>query len=674
MATIKGMREGMKPVMWAVAVAFVASLFFVGVTTLRKTLRGESRGPVVVEIDGNKIGQEDFERIFYREMGVRYRRFQRESNRAPTQEEERALRVTTANAVVNQIVLKELTLREARRMGLRVTDEDVRTLVEREPLFQTDGEFDRRKYENFTLEETGMTPGEFEAWLREHILMDRVFTMVGSAARVSEAEVKAHFDEEGEKVRVAYVFLPASLEPKVKPSEEALKAYYSAHLAKYHLGRRVSIRYVLLDLAQQRKEVKASEAEVKEYYERNKNVYADAGQIRCRHILFAVPPGEDDSAWEAARAKAERAAARAREGEDFAKLAQELSEDPGSAREGGDLGFFPKGRTDPDFEAAAFALEEGEISGPVKSIYGYHVIKREPDFEPFEEQADEIKKMLETQAAENGALTHATALAQRVGAGGDLAAEAAALGLKVEEAGPFEAAGTVGDLGWQQRLAEEAFTLEVGGTGSVLPVVDFDPRAPGRRSLRGYVVYQVAARYEPGPAPFDEVKETVARDWRRDEALAAVSAAAGDLYRRAKEAGDVAAAAKAAGADYGETAAFNRLAPAPELDRDYGVAAAAFDAKVGEVVGPLRTASGYYVVKVLEKTPADPALYATRADQYRAGLLDERRRYVLEEWYRDLIARARIKNNLSAYLGAEEEEGPGERESGFDIPFGVLGY
>jgi peptidyl-prolyl cis-trans isomerase D len=672
--TIKGMREGMKPVMWVVAVVFVASLFFVGVTTLRKTLRGEGRGPAVVEIDGDKIGQEDFERIFYREMGLRYRHFQRESNRAPTQEEERGLRVTTVNAVVNQIVLKELTLREARRMGLRITDEDVRILIEKMPIFQTDGEFDQRKYENTTVEEAGMAPGEFEAWLRDEILMNRVFAMVGSAARVSEAEVKARFDEEGEKVRVAYAFLPASLEPTVKPSEEALKTYYSAHLAKYHSGRRVSIRYVLVDLAKQRKEVKASEAEVKEYYERNKHVYADAGQIRCRHILFAVPPGEEERAWEEARAKAEKAAARARAGEDFAKLAQELSEDPGSAREGGDLGFFPKGRTDQGFEAAAFALKEGEISGPVKSIYGYHVIKREPDFAPFEEQADEIKEMLETQAAENRALTLATDLAQRVGAGGELAAEAAALDLKVEKAGPFEAAGTVGDLGWQQRIAEEAFTLDAGGTGSVLPVVDSDPRAPARRRLRGYVVYQVAARLEPGPAPFDEVKETVARDWRRDEALAAVSAAAGDLYRRAKEAGDVAAAAEAAGADYGETAAFNRLAPAPELGADYGVAAAAFDAQTGQVIGPLRAPSGYYVVKVLEKAPADPTLYATRADEYKARLLDERRRRMLEEWYRDLVARARIKNDLSAYLGAEQEEAPGEREGGFDMPLGPLGY
>ncbi len=674
MPTIKGMREGMKPVMWAVAVAFVVSLFYLGATTFRKALRGEGRGAVVVEIDGKKIGQEDFERIFYREMGLRYRRFQRESNRALTQEEERALRVETANDVVNRIILEELALREARRMGLRVTDEDVRTQIEKAPLFQTDGEFDRRKYENFTVEEAGMTPGEFEAELRNDVLIKKVFAMVGAAGRVSEAEVKARFDEEGEEVRVAYAFLPVSLEPKAKPSEEALKAYYSAHLDKYHMGRRVGIKYVLVDLAEQRKGVKASEAEVKEYYERNKNVYADAGQIRCRHILFAVPPGEDDRAWEEARAKAEKTAARARAGEDFAKLAQELSEDPGSAREGGDLGYFPKGGMDPDFEAAAFALKVGEMSGPVKSIYGYHVIKREPEFLPYEEQADEIKEMLETQAAENRAVTLATGLAQRVGEGGDLAAEAAALGLKVEGADPFEATGTVGDLGRQQRLGAEAFKLDVGATGSVLPVVDFDPRVPGRGRLRGYVVYEVTARLEPGPAPFSEVKEKVAREWRRDEALASVSAAAGDLYRRAKEAGGVAAAAKAAGVDYGETAAFNRLAPAPELGGDYGVAAAAFDAQVGQVVGPLRAPSGYYVVEVLEKTAADPTLYATRADEYKARLLYERGQRMLVEWYRDLEARARIKNNLSAYLGAEEEEEPGERESGFDMPFGVLGY
>ncbi len=672
MATIRKIREGMKPVMWAVAVAFVASLFFVGASTLRRIVGGETHGPTIVEIDGKKIGQSEFDPIFYREMRLRYQRLQRESERPLTEAAERDLRLSTANAVLNQIVMKELVLREARRMDLRVSDEEIRILLENNPNFQAGGSFDRRKYETFVAEQQGMTPGEFESWLRDAILMDRVFEMVSAAARVSDAEVKARFDEETEKVRVAYAFLPATPDAEAKPSDGELKAYYSAHLDDYRLPQRVRIRYAFVDLDKTRKGIEISEAQVREYYERNKAVHFDAGEIRCRHILFEVEPGQPESAWEDARRRAAAAAARIRAGEDFAKLAEELSDDPGSASRGGDLGFFGRGRLDPDFEEAAFALEEGELSGPVKSVFGYHVVKREKDVPAFEEQADEIREMLGKQLGEDQAMATAMELTARAAGEADLAVEAGALGLKVVEPEPFAAGDPIGELGWQRHLAEEAFALDVGEVGSALPVTEPATRGAAG-SLRGFVVYQVTAKLEPGPAPFDKVKDRVVADWRRDKALEAVAGRAGELFRGAKERGNLEAAARAFGATYGETPAFTRTAPAGQLGGDYGVAAAAFDAPQGDVVGPLRTPAGFYVVEVLEKEAADAALYATRGDEYRTRLLSQRRQLILAEWYRDLVARARIKNNLSAYLGAQEK-GTAERGDEFDMPFSALGY
>ncbi len=672
MAAIRKMREGMKPVMWAVAVAFVASLFFVGARTLREIMRGETAGATIVEIDGKKIGQGEFEPIFSREMRLRYQRLQRESERPLTEAAERDLRLATANAVLNQIVMKELVLREARRMGLRVSDEEVRILLENNPNFQSGGSFDRRKYETFVAEQQGMTPGEFESWLRDAILMDRVFEMVSAAARVSDAEVKARFDEETEKVRVAYAFLPATPDAEAKPSDGELKAFYSAHLDDYRLPQRVRIRYAFVDLEKTRKGIEISAAQVREYYERNKAVHFDAGEIRCRHILFEVEPGQPESAWEDARRKAAAVAARIRAGEDFAKLAEELSDDPSSAARGGDLGFFGRGRLDPDFEEAAFALEENELSGPVKSVFGYHVVKREADVPAFEEQADEIREMLGKQLAEDQAMATAMELTARAAGEADLAAEAGALGLKVVEPEPFAAGDPIGELGWQRHIAEEVFALDVGEVGSALPVTEPSMRGAAG-GLRGFVVYQVTAKLEPGPAPFDKVKDRVVADWRREKALEAVAGRAGELFRGAKERGGLEAAARAFDATYGETPAFTRTAPAGQLGGDYGVAAAAFDAPQGGVVGPLRTPAGFYVVEVLEKEAADAALYATRGDEYRARLLNQRRQLILAEWYRDLVARARIKNNLSAYLGAQEK-GPAEREDGFEIPFSALGY
>jgi peptidyl-prolyl cis-trans isomerase D len=666
------MREGMKPVMWLVAAAFVASLFFVGVTTLRKLIRGEGRGAIIVEVAGKKIGQEDFEPVYQRELRLRYRRRQLESARPLTEEEERQLRLMAAGAALNQIVQEELITREAERMGLRVTDEEVRASVERDPNFRSGGKFDREVYERLLLEQTGMTPGEFEAKLRFYILSTRVEGMVGAAARVSEAEAKALFERENETARAAYAFLAATPDPASRPSPDALKIYYSAHLDRYHVGERGAVKYVFLDIGALRKKLKVGDAEVREYYERTKNLHFDAGEIRARHILFMVKPGEPEAAWGEAERRANETAARVRAGADFAELAKELSDDPTSAARGGDLGFFGRGQMDPEFEAAAFALQEGEVSGPVRTIYGYHVIKREADVPSFEEQAEEIKQLLAERAAQDQVMTAAVELATRASKSGDLAAEAAAMGLEIKAPEPFEADGPVGDLGFQRPLVEKVFSLEVGAVGPATPVAAFDPEA-GSQGLNGYVVYQVVARLEPGPAPFESVKEAVARDWAQDRALASVADAAAALYAAAAESGDVERAAKDAGASYGETIAFTRDRPAPGLSRDFGVTAAVFDAGVGDVVGPLRTPSGYYVIKVLEKKPADPALYATRGEEYRARLLNERRQFILDEWLRAVVARAGIKDNLRAFLGALEQ-GTAEREGDFELPFSALGY
>ncbi len=664
------MREGMKPVMWAVAAAFVASLFFVGATTLRKIIRGESGGAAIVVIDGKKVGQQAFETVFFRELQLRLRDYQRKSQRPLGEEEERSLRLTAAGAAVNQIVQKELILGEARRMGLRVTNEEVRAIILRNPNFQTDGKFDERIYERFLAEQTGMTPGEFEAEMRDYILMDRVFALVGGAARISDEEARRRYDEASEKVRVAYAFLAAATaEPTAPPSDEQLKTYYTAHLDKYHLGQRVRIKYVFIDLAELRKKVKVGEADVKDYYERNKSIYFDAGEIRCRHILFAVKPGEPESAWREAERKAKAAAARARAGEDFGKLAAELSDDKASASRGGDLGYFGKGKMDPDFEAAAFALKEGNISGPVKSIFGYHVIKREADIPPYAEEHDKIKEMLVERAADEQATTTAMELRTRLlGGEGVFEAEAKTRGLKVKEAGPFEADAEVKGLGRAPRLAEEAFSLEPGAVGSVIPLAAAaGPPGTAKPTLRGYVVYQLTAKLEPGPAPFKSVRDRVTADYERDAALAATAPAGAELAARARESGDLEGAARAAAASYAETKSFTRAAPPLEVGFDNrAFIKAAFAAKVGEVVGPVRTRRGFYVLKILEKEAPDAARWATEGEQFRTRLREQLQRQILSAWYRNLVARAHVENNLSAYLSAAE--GTAERQAPPGLP------
>ncbi len=132
--------------------------------------------------------------------------------------------------------------------------------------------------------------------------------------------------------------------------------------------------------------VKVTDKEVKDYYEKHKKEFTQPAQVRARHILVKVPADADKKAWEEAKKKAETIRAKALKGEDFSKLAKEYSEDPGSKNRGGDLGYFSKGRMVPEFEKAAFALKKGQISQPVKTTFGYHIIKLE-DKKPSKQQA-----------------------------------------------------------------------------------------------------------------------------------------------------------------------------------------------------------------------------------------------------------------------------------------------
>lgn len=145
--------------------------------------------------------------------------------------------------------------------------------------------------------------------------------------------------------------------------------------------------------------VKVTDKEVKNYYEKHKSEFVQPEQVRARHILVKVPAKADKKQWEEARKKAEMIRAKALKGEDFAKLAQKYSDDPGSKGRGGDLGYFQKGRMVPEFEQAAFALKDGQISQPVKTTFGYHIIKSEgkkpSKQESFKDVQQKIRRKLE---------------------------------------------------------------------------------------------------------------------------------------------------------------------------------------------------------------------------------------------------------------------------------------
>src|SRR5439155_544522 len=323
------------------------------------------------------------------------------------------------------------------------------------------------------------------------------------------------------------------------------------------------------------------------------------------HVLVRIPETGGSEGEDKTRAKVAEVIKRAKAGEDFGQLAREISEDPGSKQNGGDLGLVRKGEMVPQFEQAAFALKAGEISSePVRTPFGFHAIKvnevNPGGKTPLKEVAAQIRDRISATDAERAAKTKADeARAKLIGAA-DFSAEARRLGLtptdltipKTEQAG----------AGGADTMAQATFELTVDGLSQ--PV----------KTPAGWVVIKSRETLPPAVPPLAEIKDRASTALKRERAEGLALERAKQLAAAAKG-GDFGAAAKQAGATTGETPRFSIAKPAEKVPGD--ALLAAFQTPIGATSEPVKTPQGYYVMKVLERVPADPSGFHTAALTFR---------------------------------------------------------
>lgn len=275
-----------------------------------------------------------------------------------------------SNKVLDDLIAYEVISQTAEEMGMKISDVEIRDQIMAIPAFQEDGKFRRERYDQY-LNATRMKPKDFEDKIRKQALVSRVQKSFTSALEpvAGEAQTEKLIRETKYNVRFAG-FSKAQLEQGWTPSNAEITQFLA---------------------------VPENLEKVKKQYESSKSLYAQPEEVRARHILIKFEPGKKDS--EEAALKKVQGIAKEAQGQDFAALAKKYSEDPGSQKQGGDLNFFGRGRMTPDFEKAAFALPVGQVSDPVKTEFGYHLIKvearKEAKQRSFEEsQNDVAKKMM----------------------------------------------------------------------------------------------------------------------------------------------------------------------------------------------------------------------------------------------------------------------------------------
>jgi peptidyl-prolyl cis-trans isomerase D len=430
---------------------------------------------------------------------------------------------------------------------------------------------------------------------------------------VSDADVAAEFKRRNEKVKVELVVLSADkLRSQVTVSDQEIAAWFDAHKESYRVGEKRKIKYLLLDMDQLRAKAILAPGDVEKYYRENQQEFTTPEQVRASHILIKGD-GKDDAA---ARAKAEDVLKQARGGADFAALAKKYSEDEGSAKNGGDLDYFGRGRMAKEFEDAAFALQPGQISDVVKSPFGYHIIKlvdRRPAItKSLPDVRQQITERLATERAQADAATLAAQIAAELKTPADLDRVGAQRKLPVQESGFFLRDEPVMGLGPVPEITDQAFTLAQGTVAG--PVT----------TARGVVFFTVSGT-QPSRLPQlaevkDKVKDDVTLQKARDLTKARAASLAASL-----SAGDFDKAAKAAGVDVKSTEMVTRGTAWPNVGISPALDQAVFALPVGGVTAPVTTDAATVIAKVVERQEVKPEDLAMAREGLRQELENDRR-------------------------------------------------
>jgi peptidyl-prolyl cis-trans isomerase D len=623
------MREyfrGLKFVLLIVIVAFVAtSVVYFGSDAVGRRGMGDN---AVASVNGEEIPVERFRRT-YQSYVEFYRQIYKDRMTSDMAE-----KLGIPQQVINDLVQEALIIQQATHEGVTVTDDEVRARIQEIRAFQADGRFARERYLQ-VLRQVRVDPADFEADQRRDMVRRRMEGLVKDGVKLSPDELQQAYGFRKDRVRAAWASIEiAPLMAGITVADGDLEPYVKSHQAQLTRAERRKIQYVLLSPKAFAEPVPDAVAEA--YYTEHPAEFEKPRRLRAAHVLVRVPPVGGSDAENASRAKVEDVIKRARAGEDFAKLAREVSEDTGTAPQGGDLGFVGPGEMVPQFEQAVFALKKGEISpAPVRTPFGYHAIKilevQEGGRSPYKEVAVKIKDKLLAERSDRAAGAKADQIRAPLQAAKDFGAEAKTLGVEARAATLSRGDGLEG-IGRDTGLEETVFALAPGGVSSPL------------KTAAGYVVVKVAEVLHAGVPPLAEIRNDVIEAIKRERAGALALDKAKALAATAAREGDLAAAARKEGLTAGDTGFFSRAETPKERTPPPGnVLAAALQTPVGQVAEPVRTPAAIYVVKVLERQIADPKGLDAEREELTKQVLEQKRALAWESWVGGLRQSATIE-------------------------------
>ncbi|BBA34540.1 peptidyl-prolyl cis-trans isomerse D [Methylocaldum marinum] len=429
---------------------------------------------------------------------------------------------------LERLIRNEVIAQSAEAKKLAVTDNAVRDFIQTLPYFQTEGRFDMEKYK-IMLSSQGLSSAQFATQVRRALLMEQYQRGLLDSAFVTPNQLATLFRLRNQEREFEYLRIP--LKTSNSPVSDAeIEDYYRKNLAAYRDPERISVEYIAVRLDDIAKEIDVTDEDLHNLYEEQKANFTTEERRKVSHILVVADSQDGEAAEQTALTKIKKIQDRLAKGEDFAKVAKETSDDPVSAQKGGDLDFITKGGMEQNFADAAFALREGELSEPVKTSFGYHLIKVTEVFpakvKSFDEVKGELRTTFQRNEAENKFYEDGQTLTEYSYEHPDsLEPAAKALNRKIESTGYFTR-----DEG--EGIAAEPAIRAAAFSEDVMNGRNSDPVELGSDTA---IVLRVKDHQPASDKPLAEVKEDIVAKLRTEEARKETSKLAGDLMRQAQQ-------------------------------------------------------------------------------------------------------------------------------------------
>jgi peptidyl-prolyl cis-trans isomerase D len=624
-----------KLVLSAIVIVFV----FWGVGSFR-----EEKVNRVAEVNGNVISIDQYYDAYNNLIEGYKRQFGESFNESMLN----ALNIK--QQVVNTLIERELIIQEAKRLNVRVTDEELATSIQSISYFQKDGIFDNRYYVN-VLRRNRMSPEQFEASQRQSLLLGKLRELVMGSVKVSDEEAREWFDYNNEMVNLAYMAFESDNYTNISPTQEEIEAYYEANKDSYKTDLEIKVAYVVFPKDKYHSEISISDERIEMYYEANKSDFETPKTVEARHILLkseAPPESEEDAA---VKARANEIYTKAKEeNSDFAKLAQEFSEGPSKDR-GGYLGTFKHEDMVKPFSDQAFSMKAGEISEPVRTSFGWHIIQVENVNEAtaltLGGATPEIREKLIDEEADTKAYDAAESFYDTI-YDDPLTVAAKASGLSAVVTEFFSQRGPSTLFRDRYSFARKAFELE---KNQISDIVSLD---------KGYYIIQLLEKQEPFVQKLVVVQDRVEKDLYKDKqlefafndavkCLKTITSDSNGAELTTQSSKNETSLTQTALSDaqyrFTETGFFKRNEAIPEIGQEEAIINAAFDLTQSDPIAytTFKGYKGYYVIRLKERKQPEKKEFEDSLTSVKDTIRQNRESRFFDDWVKRLKMNSKIE-------------------------------